>query len=371
MADIVTLHRELQEEGHYEALARNPRIGFGTGTRQYLGAQFLPERPTDSNEFSELDLQFESAPANDATRYSEPQMKRASRGALAEGKYGEIDIASELTGRDFDNIRKVAINNPDQAKAQLIAWHNRALNLSVVEKEEIQRWQVIIDAQVQILGTDGKISTLSFNNPLGHRITIPSGTTAAPAGWYGAVEDPMDAIFAIKTEINNKGYEVSRLIGDSTITNVLATNPVMQSRLGTLTISGNTLTSRQGLVSRDAISAYFNTFGLPPLEEYNLTFRDQLRSGFFKKRGTLAFIATTGRSEDVFLGDETITIENTLGYYGIGLAVGENNPGRVIRSESRNLKPVGIYGQGFQTSVPVLLASEAIGVITIPEPVAA
>ncbi|MGL5926361.1 major capsid protein [Chroococcidiopsis sp.] len=371
MADIFALHREIVEEGHLETLARDPRIQFGTPARRYIGAEILPDRPVTENQFTESDIRYFTSPANDATRYSEPQMKQVAQAATFDVKLGELDIAAQLTGRDFDNIRKIAIANPTGAKNQLIAWLNTGLNLSLVEKVEIQRWNALLDAAVQIVGTNGKVSTVPLDNPVGHRITVPSGTTAAPTGWYGN-EDPMDAIFAMKTFLSGKGYELLRVIGDSEITNALVTNPVMQSRLGTLTIAGGELTSRVGLVSKQALDAYIQSFGIPAIEEYNLTYRTQIGTGFFKRRGTLAFICATGRSETIDNGDATLSVlENVAGYNAVGLAVGEDNPGRVIRTEARNLKPIGIYGQAFQTSFPVLTEPEGVGVLTIPRPIAA
>jgi len=370
MTDIGSLRQQLEDEGHLDTLAKDAAIAFGTKTEQLVGQQLMPERLTDSNEFSEIDIRFEGSPANDATRYSEPQMKRGGSVAVAEGRYGEIDIAAQLTGRDFDDIRKAAANNPERAKAQLISWHNQNLNLALVKKQEIQRWQVMLNARLEILGTDGKVSFLNFNDPEGHRITVPSGTRATPAGWYGSTIDPVDALLAGKSAINSKGYEVSRVIGDSRITNVLANNPIIQGRLGTVTIADGALTTRRTVGSLSSVAGLLATFGLP-YEEYNASYRTQIGSGFYKEPGTILMVATTGRNAEVFTASETIILENVLGYYGIGLAVGENNPGRVIRSVSSNMKPVGIYGQGFQASAPVLLASEAIAVIRIPEPVAA
>lgn len=371
MADIFTLHREIVEDGDLETIARDPSIQFGTPNRRYIGAELMPDRPVTENQFTESDIRYFTSPANDATRYSEPQMKQVALAASQDVKLGEIDIAAQLTGRDFDNIRKVAITNPGAAKAQLIAWLTIGLRLSLVEKSEIQRWNAILDAVVQIVGTDGKVSQVALSNPIGHRITVPSGTTAAPTGWYGN-EDPMDAIFAMKTFLSNKGYELLRVIGDSEVTNALVTNAVIQSRLGVLTVSGGALTSRVGLPSKQILDAYMQSFGIPAIEEYNLTYRTQLGTGFFKRRGALAFICATGRSETIDNGDSTLqVIENVSGYNAVGMAVGEDTPGAVIRTEARNLKPIGIYGQAFQTSMPITTEPEAIGIINAARPVAA
>lgn len=371
MADIFTLYREIVDNGDLETIARDPRIQFGTPNRRYIGAEIMPDRPVTENQYTESDIRYFTSPANDATRYSEPQMKQVAVAGTQDVKLGEIDIAAQLTGRDFDNIRKVAISNPTAAKAQLIAWLTIGLRLAIAEKVEIQRWNAILDAVVQVVGTDGKVAPIPLANPVGHRLTIPSGTTAAPTGWYGN-EDPMDGIFAMKTFLANKGYELLRVIGDSEITNALVTNPVIQSRLGVLTVSGGALTSRVGLPSKQILDAYMQSFGVPPIEEYNLTYRTQLGTGFFKRRGDLAFICATGRSETIDNGDATLTVlENVAGYNAVGLAVGEDTPGAVIRTEARNLKPIGIYGQAFQTSFPVTTEPEGIGILKVARPVAA
>lgn len=372
MADIYTIIDEVLRDDLPTVLARNPLIQFGTGNRRYLGAELMPERPVTENQFTEDKIIYFSVPANDATRYSEPQLKSGELIGSFDVKLGEIDIARQLTGKDFDNIRKIAKDNPAAAKAQLIAWMNTAVNLGLVEKHEIQRWQSLVDASVAIQGTDGKSDAVPFRNPDGHRITIPSGTTAAPLGWYGN-QDPMEAIFAMKVLLASKGYEVSRIIGDTDITAALANNQVMQGRLGTLAVDGGGLTSRVGLVSKQALDNYLlNNFGLPPIEEYNLTYRTQSSTGFFKPRGSLVFVAATGRPETLDLGDAGLQVVNdVVGYYAIGTAVGEDAPGRVIRAESRNLKPIGLYAQGFATAFPVPTEPEAIAVINVPKPTAA
>lgn len=374
MADIYSVLEQIISEGIPLQLARNPNIQFGAGTRRYLGAQIMPERLVFENQFTEDNIVYRTTIANDGTRYSEPQLKSgADVATFIDVKLGEIDIARQLTGRDFDNIRKIAKDNPDLARSRLIAWINTAVNLALIEKQEIQRWQAIVEAVLQIEGTDGKIAPRQLIDPDGHRITIPSGTQAAPTGWYGA-EDPMEAIFHQKTLLNSKGFEISRIIGDSQITSALVNNATMQGRLGTLTINNQgSLETRRGLVDKQALDNYFRSnFGLPAMEEYDLTYRTQIGSGFFKRRGTLVMVATTGRNEDVELPDgQLLTLENTLGYQATGLAVGEDRPGRVIRSETRFLKPVGLYSQGFATTSPVIVHPDAISVISVDLPAAA
>ena len=369
--DIWSLMRDLIQSDEPMTLARNPMIQFGAGNRRYLGAELLPERLVDQNEFTEDKIEYFTVIANDGTRYSEPQLKEGSLLGSFEVRLGEVDIARQLTGRDFDAIKKVAVNNPEGAKRQLIGWMNTAVNLAMVEKAEVQRWQALCSASVPIKGLDGREYSVPLSNPAGHRVTVSGGSTGSPAGWYSPTYDPFVDIFAQKQLLSNKGYQVTRIIGDTQIVAVMANNPIVQARVGTLTVTSGTLTSRAGLASPAAINSYLTgNFGLPPIETYDLTYRDQLGSNFFKPQGSLVMVCSTGRNEMLETGNDATDFEinDTLGYYAIGTAVGEDIPGRVIRARASDMKPVGMDAQGFTTCFPVLTAPESVAVINVSKP---
>jgi len=61
-------------------------------------------------------------------------------------------------------------------------------------------------------------------------------------------------------------------------------------------------------------------------------------------------------SEDEILPD-------TLGYFAIGRPAGQNTPGRVTHLASFTNKPPRIEAEGWQTSLPVIVEPESIGVI--------
>jgi len=374
MADIWSLMRELIESDEPMAIARNPMVQFGTEQRRYLGATLLPERLVPENEFTEDRIVYFSVVANDGTRYSEPQLKKGELVGSFPVRLGEIDIARQLTGKDFDNIRRVAANNPDAAKRSLINWLNTACNLAMVEKAEAQRWQAMCNAAITVSQLDEEPYQIAISNPEGHRITVPGGTVGNPAGWYetDGTYDPFSDIFKQVTLLADKGYQVSRMIGDTQILSALANNPAVKQQVGTLTINNGALTSRVGLADAASINAYLTgNMGLPPMEIYDATYRTQLGTQFFKPRGSLVLCAATGRTEEFMTGTdggEFEIVENTLGYYAIGTAVGEDRPGRVIRAESRNLKPVGMYAQGFATALAVIQEPESLAVINVSKP---
>ena len=56
-------------------------------------------------------------------------------------------------------------------------------------------------------------------------------------------------------------------------------------------------------------------------------------------------------------------VENTIGYVGVGRAVGQRAPGRVVRVEAFNNKPPRIEAEGWQTTLPVIADPESIAVI--------
>jgi hypothetical protein len=293
-------------------------------------------------------------------------------------RLGEVDTASQLTGHDLDALIEIAEDNPAQARARLIQWMTNAFGVSLAEKAEIQRWQAIVDAAVDIT-IDGTTDTVNMANPSGHRFGVPSGTVAAPTGWYSDSYDPMDDIFRVYELLRDKGYIINRIIGDTQLLSVLSSNDVMRQRLGSITFSndGSSINTRQGLVSATALNNYFQAeWGLPPIELYDTTYALNSGNGrgYFKKRGAMAFVSTTGRDEmfdrpnDATDQQDVEIITDTLGYYAIGRPVGQATSGKVIETEVRTMKPVGIYGQSFATCFPVITEPEAIAVIQVDPP---
>jgi hypothetical protein len=212
---------------------------------------------------------------------------------------------------------------------------------------------------------------------LGHPHHHPGGTTANPAGWYetDGTYDPFEDIFNQVALLSDKGYQVNRMIGDTQILSAMAKNPAVKAENGITSDQQWCLYISRGLVDAASINAYLTgNMGLPPMELYDLRYRDQINTHFFKPRGSLVLCAATGRTEEFATGtdgNEFEIVEDTLGYYAIGTAVGEDRPGRVIRARSSNMKPVGLDAQGFATAFPVIQEPESVAVINVQKPVAA
>ncbi|MFH7241775.1 MAG: major capsid protein [Spirulina sp.] len=376
MADLYQLWANLLEEEFPDRVMASPAIQFGTDRKRYLGAELLPEQLVDRNEYTETKVVFKTFPALDGTRYSEPKMQGQQLVGSFRVTLGEVDTASQLTGNDLDVLMRVAERDPAQAVRRLRSWIINMFPVSLAEKAEIQRWQAFVDAAVPIKGQDGNDEVIQLPNPHGHRRTILGGTLNSPAGWYGSDYDPIDDFMAVRSLAASKGYTIRRIVGDSDITMAIATNDIMRSRVsGTLRIDGGTLVSLGGgILSLAQVNAYLGSnYGLPAIEEYDTTYNSLAAPGqaFFKPRGALCFFCTTGRDAEFISGDDTVDYEiipDTLGYYAIGTAVGQTSPGKVFGSEVKTMKPVGIYGQGFQTSFPVVTEPEAVFVLHIGKP---
>jgi hypothetical protein len=88
-------------------------------------------------------------------------------------------------------------------------------------------------------------------------------------------------------------------------------------------------------------------------------------SGRFLADTVYVMVATTGRDENIDMGDNRIeTINDTLGYAGVGRAAGQAQPGRKIRAAARDDKPPRVETEGWQTALPVMTEPEAVVVIT-------
>jgi hypothetical protein len=376
MADLLSFVNEFTQKRYPEQIARDPRVQFGTPDRAYLGAQLMPEMLTDANMVVEDLARFEVVVANDGNALSPPQIKQSAGGAELVVRLGHIDLASQMNARDMKRLGNL-LNSNDRAPAEefLSRWLTRAIRMGLAEKQEAQRWQLLSDAAVTVNYLDQPARTLSFPNlnPAGHRVTVPSGTVAAPAGWYSATFDPMrETIVPLKIILEQLGYMVSRIITSTKIRDgVLASNEAMMRRSGATLITNDA----GGLQTIDRnlsdVGTRFLANGLPAPEVYNLQYKTQVGTNRFLNETKFIMIASTGRDAEIDLGDEGVrVIDNTLGYYGVGVSDGQPAPGAVLTTRYSDLKPVGIYSEGYLEGFPVLMEPEAVVVITIPEPTA-
>lgn len=374
MADLLSFIDEYTKDGYPREVARDPRIQFGTPDRQYLGASILPMQMSDTNAIIEDLGRFEVVIAGDGDAMSPPQIKQSAGGGELVIRLGHIDIASQMTGRDMKRLGQL-LDGSDRSAAEefLSRWLTRAIRLGLEEKAEAQRWQMLCDGQVTVKYLDQPARTLNFPDlqPAGHRVTVPSGTTAAPAGWYSPTFDPMkETIIPLKIMLEGLGYNVSRIITSTTIRDgVLASNEQMMKRSG-----GTTVINSNGQVETidrnlSDVGRRFLANELPAPETYNLRYKSQSGTHRFLGEDKFVMLCQTGRDMEIDLGDDGIQVmENVFGYYGVGVSDGQSTSGAVITTKYSDVKPVGVYAEGYEEGFPVLLEPEAMVVVTIPKP---
>ena len=360
MADIASLVRTLMDDGSVRALAMNPQAQFGIAPRRYIGAELLPERRVEENAYREDAIRYRTVIANDGTRYSPSQKKSGEIVGSFLVELGNSDIAREFTARDYDALlRLLGSNLSMDAAVTLINWLDRTVNLALAEKNELQRWQAIVDASVVRSGDNGYTETVTYSNPANHR-------AAAGGTWSSDAYDPFTDILAMADLLEGKGYTVGRILTSRTVLSILAGNDKVKARTGVATINASgQISATAGRATRDAINMALERDGLPPLETYDLQYRTQTGSGYFLSRAAFVLVATTGRDETIDRADseDLPTINDTLGYLAMGRAAGQATPGRVLRMQAYEDKPPRIEAEGWQTSLPVITEPEAIAVI--------
>lgn len=356
--DLVTLLNELNQNAGFERIARNPSAQFGRPNRRYVGAELLPERTVQSNAFKEESINYRTVVANSGTRYSPAQKRGSDLFGSFLVELAESDISREFTGQQLDVlIASLQRNATMEAMASITNWLDTTVNLALVELLEAQRWQAIVNAAVVRTGDNKLSETISYSNPSGHR-------AAAAAAWSNDANDPFEDIYTMADLLASKGYTVSRIITRRAVFSIMAANAKVKSRVGVAVVNpSGQITSAAGRASLDAVNGALMADGLPPIELYDLQYRTATGTSFFLPAATMVLACTTGRMEDVDLGDETRTIYDVLGYTAVGRGVGQANPGRVIQAEAKMDKPPRIEAEGWQTALPVITEPEALAVI--------
>lgn len=357
MADLYSVIQGLYEDNSFADLV-NPALQFGPDDDQLLGASLLPERTVPQNEFREDAIEFRTVIANDGTRYGPVQLKGSELIGSFLVELAHQDIGLELTGRAYDLIvQRIAAGATKEAAAQIVALARRAMD-GLRLKSELQRWQAIVSASVSLTGDNGYTETVSYSNPANHR-------AAAGGTWSSDAYDPFTDIMTQVNLLASKGYTVSRIITSTPVMAILAGNDKVKARTGfLLSNTSGQLGVVSGPTDDAAINAALSRFGLPPIEIYNRQYRTQTGTGYFLDQATMVLVGTTGRDEEIDLGDTgSLTVANTLGYTAIGRAAGQAMPGRVLFVEPYNNKPPRVKAEAWATSLPVIMNPEAIATI--------
>lgn len=358
MPDLASLIRQMRRNGDVNRIARDPLAQFGTATRRYIGAEILPERPVEFNSYTEEQVRYRTVIANAGTRYSPTQKKKGVLVGSFDVKLAESDIASELTSREYDALRRLAIRGSLDAVASATNFLERTVQRPLIEWNERARWQAIVNALVQLRGDNKYQEDVAYSNPTGHRINVGGD-------WDTDTYDPFDDIFAMADFLAGKGVILRRIIAGSTVISKMAGNDKVKQRTGNITINvGASLAVSPGRGTLAQINGVLQGNGLPAIERYDLQYRTQTGSGFFLPRDVMVFIGESDIDESIVdEGDVIEIVPSVLGYVGVGVAAGQDTPGRVVRAETKDDKPPRVQAEGWQTSLPVILEPESMGVL--------
>lgn len=384
-------YQELQEEGYFERMALDPNAQFGSEQEPFLGATILPEVMVEENAYEETQVRYRTKPALDGTRYSPAQMQKSGHliGSV-KVELGNTDTADELTGNEHDGLVKLLNRGGDaQAIAQALRWTDRSLIRPHLIKNEIQRWQALTLNSVERKGSNGYAETVQFYQHPGHRINVPSGTVGAPQGWYNNTYDPFDDIATGVQKLEDLGYSVRGMFCLGKITSVLQRNAEVAKRASQVVINANgDITSSFGRVTMSQLNSISADEEMPMFTKYNGGY--ETPNGFKRfldlsnDRDYLVIVGNSDRQWDLAtdytgrlanqsensFSDAAIQLEGTLGYYAVGRNVGQTSSGRTVTTEVQTRKPVGLYGESYETGFPVILDPQSIVVIEIMRPTA-
>lgn len=390
LGDLIT---EMNKKGDVQSIAQSVSMQFGTDNEPLLGADLCPEKIVYDNNFSEGDISYRTVVANSGADFSPAQLNPGGNKitGLMNVKLGFSNQADQMNPQQIQDILNIlklsgdSTNNRDaRAIAILTNFFDRAIARPLIVYNEIQRWQMWIDARIKRVGSNGYEEDVIYPNPAGHRFNVPSGTVAAPTGWYATdpntTYDPIQEMLNFKLFMAKKGYRLVRAV--TTFENVyqLINHPAIRKRFGLIVINpaNNQLQSTIQSITLEQVNGLLNSFGLPSLEIYDTTYDYRAADGTIQSRRyierdthyPIVFFANTGKAADILLEDgESFTLDNTIGYTAVGTVPALTMPGRVIQEiVTEKPYPPTVYAEGLQESLPVNLFPEAVGVMRIMKP---
>lgn len=385
--NIGGLVQGLIEDQAFSRLVNDPLAQFGPPEAPYLGATILPERQVPENEYTEEGIRYRSPIANHGTRYSPVQIKESMITGSMRVALGNSDIGAELTGQGYDHMIRLlqrtygvqtlaaaaggGVSVPTiQAVTAMLKWADMGLARPLHMRNEVDRWNAIVDGSVIMSGDNNYRETIVYPNPTGHRVN-------AGGQWSNNSYDPWADFIAMAEFLRSKGYTIGRIITSTPVASILSNNLLIRQRAGYLTITAGIITGLAGRVQLDGLNSLLSKDGLPPIELYDRQYQTQnagtttfttqgvsFTGNWILKRDVVVFICNTGRNEEIDRGDqEPVVVAETIGYTGVGRPAGQIAPGAVVHVKFEDGKPPRVEGEAWQTSLPVIQDPEAFAVI--------
>lgn len=374
METISALIKDLEDKSAFKISANDPTLQFENGGQNLLFATVLPERTVTENIFRQWDIQYKTMIANDATRYSPPQIKNSMLLGSVQVELAEQDAAGAMDMQYYEHFLKTLDRgNSMEAAFQLLRFFENTVARPLAILRERHRVDAICKGFIERRGANNFYEMVHFPKPAGHRVTVPSGTSAVKAGWYDPNHDIVGTLKAMKKMLLKKGYRITRIITtEEIIAECLIPNKAIRA-YGLMTVTapgGNQGFELQTTPEAQALSSAFRAIGIPVPVTYDAGYSDQLGYHVFMKE-KFVILCQTGRTQTVRLDDSEdplLSLPNTLGYTAIGVATGQLTPGVQYRIEANQGKDANIYAEGWMTSFPIIQDPESYAVITVPEP---
>ncbi len=365
MVDLMTLVRNMREDGDFETMTRNPMNQFGEmdQNRFYLGAAILPEMMKPTNKYREEDIVFRPLIADDSTRYGTPQLKGRDELIYMDVEFSNIDAKRAITSQQLDTINNLLqMENVDAAANMILSMIRMHGERALRDKKELKRWQTIINGKGKYM-TSGNIETdqADYSPPATHR--FPAGVDITD----DAIDPMEEVIVKARKILRASGYELQDIICRDSVALDMEGNEQVKERDSNLRVTTsldlayNRLLDTEGTVNR-----VLGRSGYTTITTYDLDYWDQTGQKFFIPDDVMIFIGRTPRVFPITNPNSgRLLTFNSLGYYGIGTCQNQTSPGDVIK--------VNLYDQGKpdyletiadSTGLPVIQEIEAIVVVS-------
>lgn len=363
--DIASMLERLEGEGRLASTFNDPRSQFITNNKRYLGATFLPEkRIMEDGAYREHAVKWTSIVATDSTRYSPVGLRQAARGGSVLVELGEKDAGAQIFGRELEQVRR-ALNNgrlygADSAESLLARFSVSGSLVPLLDKAEKERWEAMVDGQIIRAGDNGYGETVPLANPVGHRVNV-TDEVDDPA------VNPMEAVAAQLSFMAGKGYTVNRIVTSTRLLRAILNNPSTSKALYGVRDPSGEIWSGTGMATLGSLNSWMGANGYPAIEVYDGTYDTLFGRKRFLRDDAMLFVATNPVPDEAIraLSATSLLPEATsLGYYGIGIAENQSEPGRVVIADYYDRdRGARISVKGWETSAPVILQPESLSTL--------
>ncbi|BCM88732.1 hypothetical protein IAD21_00574 [Abditibacteriota bacterium] len=368
--DIAALLALLLRRREFPLLAATLIASWGPPGRRLIGADFMPPRVGMDNAGTIDNLRYFTIAAPSTTRYSSAPLEDGGE-MFASLNYslGDGKIARQFTGSDYDGlVGYLARNETMEAIAAVIGWSNTALLQSLVERSEFQIWKVLTSGGYGKFGDNGFVEIVNGPDLSGQFIE-------AAEDWSDPEVNPYPVIEARIQRLVSQGFVKSgiRIVFTDQVRTILKNNPFTAVKSGKsllVTNSDGTVQTQpiSGIVDDSDIDKIFRAMGVQAPITYDergwTTAKVQKR---FFPEGNMAFIASTGRNENVRFNHDNpadvraVLVPNIVGVVGIGRANGQSVAGRRVAVRPYTDEAAArLEGEAWTTEDPLLLEPLAV-----------